>query len=187
MKNKKRIIHYIVLIFIFTMMGFRHYQSLDRDYRFLYPSWWHKQLIENGDYFNGLIFSLNNIEDSEISHNNGGFVMINMHQAQNDAETVSDYIQKLQDTEKLRIKSGILPTIPGPSQFKLIVSERILSREFEEVSSVYTIGSLSEAHEYWRIKNNKLYILRLKYPADGNQRKKFELGAKFILWTFKIF
>lgn len=169
------------------MMGFRYYQSLDRDYRFIYPSWWHKQLIENGNYFDGLIFSLNNIEDSEISHNNGGFVMITTHQAENDAEAVSDYIQKLQNSEELRVKSGILPIIPGPSQYKLIVPKESSPKGFEEVSSLYSFGSYTEAHEYWRIKDNKLYILTLKYPADERQRKKFELGTKLIFLTFKIF
>lgn len=187
MINKKKKINYIVLIFIFTMMGFRYYQSLNRDYKFIYPSWWHKQLIENGDYYNGLVFSLNSIEDSEISHNNGGFIMITTHQTENDAETISDYIQKLQNSEDLRVKSGILPIIPGPSQYKLIVPNKAPPKGFEEVSSLYSFGSYTEAHEYWRIKNNKLYILTLKYPADEKQRGKFELGTKLIFLTFNIF
>jgi len=63
---KKILTNCIVIIFILLMAGFRHHQSLDHSYRFIYPSWWHKQLIENGDYFHGLVVSQSNFSDNNI-------------------------------------------------------------------------------------------------------------------------
>lgn len=168
------------------MIGFRNYQPPDHDYWFIYPSWWHRQLV-NGPCLDGLVISLNKIEDSTLCGDKGGYIVISIYEAENSAETVEDYIQILQDTEKSKIKSGIFPIVPGPSQYELLVSEQTYLAGFEEVSSLYSLGSYNEAHEYWNIVNNKLYIIRYEYSEDEKQKIWFEFGKNIIFWTFKLF
>lgn len=188
MKEKKKILNYIVLIFVFIAIVFRYYQSPDSGYRFIYPSWWHKQIIEDGrHFFYGSVFSIYPILDNETSADSGGFIMITSSETENKEIMVKDYIQKLKDDEWLRVKSGGMPIVPGVSQYEHIpLSQKPVPGGFEEVRSLYSMSTLNEAdaHEYWKIKNNKLYIIRLRYPLDKRHTMMFDLGTKLIFWTF---
>jgi hypothetical protein len=74
--------------------------------------------------------------------------------------------------------------VPGPSQYELIVSKKSPPKGFEEVCGLYSLGSYTEAHEYWRIANDKLYEISYKYPKDEKQRKWFDFGEKNHILVF---
>jgi len=167
------------------MAGFRHHQSLDHSYRFIYPSWWHKQLIENGDYFHGLVVSQSNFSDNNIDFSKGGFIEINSKDIQTAEKNVNEYIEKLKIVQANYPRKGDLSVeIPGLSQFQYAGTKTI--NGFEQIYSNRALSDDPSSQLYWKISNGKLYEIFVKYPQDNSKRKSFEIGLNIIINLFWI-
>ncbi len=147
---------------------------------------WHYQEMR-GMYFNGQIISLGKVSDTENDYNKGGFVQITSSLVSNEIASIKDYVRIIKSDEQDKIKAGGLPIVPGPSQYEYIgVSPKLAPKGFEEVSSLATIGSNTEAHLYWKIENGKLYEIFIKYPDENSKRYGFEFGARIVMDLLKI-
>ena len=157
------------------------------NYGLIYPSWWNKTEVKSGFYFNGLIISPYKIIDNQQSYSENVFVEITISKTENQLTDVKTYIQKLKDSEILRLKKpGEYPIIPGPAQYQYFGKLKTFSNGFEEITSLFTLSDV-EAHEYWKINNGKLLQVKVKYPKSQKRKIEFDMGVKLIIWSFKTF
>jgi len=186
-KIKKFILNFFLFVFILSIVGFKYHKSADDNYGLIYPSWWNKTEVKSGFYFNGLIISPYKIIDNQQSYSENVFVEITISKTENQLTDVKTYIQKLKNSEILRLKKpGEYPIIPGPAQYQYFGKLKTFSNGFEEITSLFTLSDV-EAHEYWKINNGKLLQVKVKYPKSQKRKIEFDMVVKIIIWTFKTF
>lgn len=181
MKNKFSIVAVIFLIAIIALyLVFDRYEH--NDYSFVYPRSWFINNIQ-GSYFNGLILSDRNIADDQTDFDRGGYVHISFEEVESNL-SVENYIKELKDSEAEKIKTGGLPTIPGPSQYEYKGISNIGLKGFHRVISLSALPDDINTRLYWKISNKKLYQVFIKCPQNEFQTTKFKLAEKLFFLTF---
>lgn len=170
----------LFVLFVFIVL-FRVYK-IDGLYSFLYPRSWFVSDIQ-GVYFNGLVLSDRNISDDQTDFGRGGFIHVS-HEDLGVNLSVENYVKQLKDNEALKIKAGNLPTIPGPSQYEYIDTDSLGRNGFDRVTSLSALPDDMNARLYWKISNNKLYQVFIKYPQNKNKTASFNTVAKLFFLTF---
>lgn len=174
---------FIVLGVISFMALFTSYKSTSDGYNFLRLRDW-KVARYDGLYFNGLLISQDDLTDSSDSYEKGGFIQI-ISEGDVAGSSVQEYLENLKKKDQEHVANGNPPVVPGSSQYEYVGGEGIFLNDFKRVGSLSAFPDDPNSLLYWKIDNDRLIQIFIKYPSDNSKRANFELGMRSLLATFK--